>query len=264
MMRRAGVRASNREVGDIAMKRFVAGLAVFSAVLAVSAGAANAAEPAPAPERIIERPNDLMPNFDWVNFRDVLAGLNIVAQERKLSDGSPFIAASIGAELSFMIVPLACRGANHTDCSGANIITFFTGGYANPQSVSAFNQKYPFTSAGMLSDNSGAFLSRYEIADFGIPRGNVQASLESYFAIAQRFRREITARTVSADGYADDMSASILNVRSGEAIGVDARVADDGSLGAVHEAGFEATPELVKKLLAAQNAPRNKIGNITK
>lgn len=234
-------------------------LASLGAVaLVVSAGAANAQG-----QELISNPRGMVANFDVVNLGPVLTELGVVWQERQLADGRPFIAASIGATLSFNIVPAACLGADgKSNCVGANLITLFTGGAPNPQSVSAFNQKYVFTSAGMYSDGSSAFLSRYDIADYGIPRGNVASSVYNYFTLAQRFRDEIATQTVSADGYADDMSAAALNMESGKAIGFDVAVATDGTMAAIHRASFEATPELVRKLIASDNAPRNKISNI--
>lgn len=240
------------------MSKSVSRFSLGLALLALTAGAANAQT-----QELISNPRGMVANFDPINLGPVLTELGIVWQERKTADGMTFIAASIGASLNFNIVPLACLGPNNTGCVGANMFTFFTGGYANPQSVSAFNQKYVFTSAGIFSDNSGAYLSRYEIADYGIPRGNVASSIGSYFALAQRFRDEVAAKTVSADGYVDDMSASILNVRSAEAIGIDAAVEGDGSMIAIHQANLEATPELVRKLISSDNAPRNKITNVT-
>ncbi len=238
------------------MSRMLFSLAACA--LALSSGAASAQS-----NDLIANPRGMVPNFDAVNLGPVLTELGIVWQERRTNEGQPFIAASIGGSLNFNIVPLACLGPNNTGCVGANIVTFFTGGYANPQSVSAFNQKYVFTSAGTFSDNSGAYLSRYEIADYGIPRGNIASSLGSYYSLAQRFRDEIAAKTVSADGYVDDMSAASLTIRSAETAGIDARVATDGSMAAMHQAGFEATPELIRRLISSDNAPRNKISNIT-
>lgn len=226
--------------------------------LAVSAGAASAQT-----EELISNPRGMVTNFDVVNIGPVLTELGVVWQERQLADGRVFIAASIGAALSFNIVPAACLGADgKSNCVGANLITLFTGGSPNPQSVSAFNQKYVFTSAGMYSDGSSAFLSRYDIADYGIPRGNIASSIYNYFTLAQRFRDEIGTKTVSADGYADDMSAAALTIESGKQVGFDVAVSTDGSMAAVHRASLEATPELVRKLLASDNAPRNKITNI--
>ncbi len=227
--------------------------------LVISAGAANAQN-----SDLISNPRGMVANFDVVNIGPVLTELGVVWQERQLADGRIFIAASIGADLSFNVLPTACIGADgKSNCVGANIITIFSGGSPNPQSVSAFNQKYHFASAGMYSDGSGAFLSRYDIADYGIPRGNIASSIYNYFQLAQRFRNEVATKTVSADGYADDMSAAALNVQSGQSIGFDVAVATDGSMAAIHQASLESTPELIRRLIASDNAPRNKITNVT-
>lgn len=239
------------------MMKSMTRLSAAVAALVVAAGAANAQT-----QELITNPRGMVPNFDPVNLGPVLTELGIVWQERRTADGMTFIAASIGGALNFNIVPTACTGPNNTNCIGAYVVTIYSGS-ANPQSVSAFNQKYWFTSAGVHSDGTGAYLGRYDIADYGIPRGNVASSLGSYYALAQRFRDEIAAKTVSADGYVDDMSASVLNVRSAEAVGIDASVHGDGSLVALHQANLEATPELVRKLIASENAPRNKITNVT-
>jgi hypothetical protein len=234
-------------------------LSLAIAALSVSTVAANAQN-----QEMISNPRGMVANFDTVNLGPVLTELGVVWQERRTPDGQLFIAASVGGAFNFNIVPLACLGPNGTGCVGANVVSFFTGGVANPQSVAAFNQKYVFTSAGVFSDNSGAYLSRYEIADYGIPRGNVASSIGSYVALAQRFREEIAAKTVSADGYVDDMSASILTVRAAEAVGIDATEQGDGTMAALHLANLGATPELVRKMISSENAPRNKIENVTK
>jgi len=226
--------------------------------LALSAGAAHAQG-----QELISNPRGMVANFDAANLGPVLTELGIVWQERQLSDGHPFIAASIGASLNFNILPAACLGADgRSNCVGANLITLFTGGSPNPQSVSAFNQKYAFTSAGVYSDGSAAFLSRYDIADYGIPRGNIASSISNFFVLAQRFRGEIATTTVSASGFADDMSASALTMRSAKAAGIDAAVATDGSLTAMHQASLDEMPELLRAMIASDNVPRNKISNI--
>jgi hypothetical protein len=241
------------------MMTFLARASLGAVALAFSAGAASAQT-----QELISNPRGMVANFDAVNLGPVLTELGIVWQERQLSDGRPFIAASIGAALSFNILPAACLGADgKSNCVGANFITLFNGGSPNPQSVSAFNQKYVFTSAGMYSDGSSAFLSRYDIADYGIPRGNIASSVYTFFQLAQRFRDEIAAKTVSADGYADDMSASALNIQSGESMGVNVAVASEGAMAGVHQASLEATPELIRRLINSDNAPRNKITNVT-
>lgn len=224
--------------------------------------AAVAAPASAQTQELISEPRGMVQNFDPVNLGPVLTELGIVWQERQLADGTRFIAASAGGAMTFNIVPTACVGPNGTSCLGAMTYTMFTGS-PNQQSVYAFGQKHAFASTGMMSDGGGAYLARYDIADYGIPRGNVASSLVNYLSLAQRFQAEIAAKTVSADGFVDDMSASILTVRAAAAIGVDASVKGDGTTAALHQASMNASPELIRELFKSDNAPRNKISNLT-
>ncbi|MCB2112033.1 MAG: hypothetical protein KDD85_00635 [Parvularculaceae bacterium] len=241
------------------MKKTIARISLGALALALSAGAANAQG-----QDLISNPRGMVANFDAVNLGPVLTELGIVWQERRLADGQSFIAASIGGALNFVITPTTCLSEDRkSNCVGAHFIALFGGGSANAQSVSAFNQKYGFTSAGIFSGGSSAFLSRYDIADYGIPRGNVASSINAFFSLSEKFRRAIDTKTVSADGYADDMSASILNLRSADAAGIELAQGKAPSLAELHQASFESGPALVRELLQSDNAPRNKISNLT-
>lgn len=241
------------------MKNFLLNASLGAVALVMSAGAASAQT-----EELISNPRGMVANFDAVNLGPVLTEMGIVWQERQTADGRPFIAASVGAQLSFNILPAACIGADgKSGCVGASVFTIFTGGNPNPQSVSAFNQKYAFISTGMFSDGSGAYLSRYEIADYGIPRGNVASSIYNFFVFAQRFRDEIATKTVSADGYADDMSAASLTISSAKSAGIELAADTGGTLAGIHQANLEAMPETIRVMMGAGNVPKNKISNIT-
>ncbi|MCA8889709.1 MAG: hypothetical protein KDA46_12815 [Parvularculaceae bacterium] len=211
----------------------------------------------------LTNPRGIVANFDTANLGPVLTELGVVWQERSLSNGQRFVAASVGSA-SFNIIPAACTGANQTNCVGANIVAVYTSDYINPQSVSAFNQALPFVSAGISSDNTTAYVSRYEIADYGIPRGNVASSIINFLVASDMFEKQTTgARTVSAEGYADDLSAAYLNTQSGEAIGVNVAASGDKSLASMHYAEAAATPQLFRVLKESRGVPRNKIQNIT-
>lgn len=225
--------------------------------------AAMATLPAAAQDAGIANPRGMVANFDAVNLGQVLTDLGIVWQERQTADGKPYIAASVGNQFSFNIIPAACLGAANNGCVGVNFLALFNGATPNAQSVSAFNQKYFFTSAGALPGGGGAYISRYEIADYGIPRGNVASSLATFVYLASQFRNEISSgsQTVSADGFAEDMSARYLNRVSAEAAGVDAAETEEG-LGAVHLEGFEEAPAIVRIMMSTPGATKNKIENV--
>ena len=150
-------------------------------------------------------------------------------------------------------------GANGSGCLGLHTLALFEG-TANSQSLAAFDQKYVFTSVGALSNEAVMYLSRYDIADFGIPRGNVQSSLGNFLYIAEQFSAEVGAssQTVSLEGFADDMSASALNAAGARKLGASMAAGDTAAL---HRAEIAATPELVRTLSKIGGARLNKIAN---
>jgi hypothetical protein len=232
---------------------------VFAAVAGVAAisGAASAQESG------ISNPRGIVANFDAVNLGPVLTELGVVWQSAQTADGKPFIKASVGQNEAFMIVPHACADAvNSVGCVGANIFILYDGLNPNPQTVSAFNQNVPFVSAGVFSGSSVAFISRYEIADYGIPRGNVASSIGNFLYAAGQFRSQLSgANTVSLDGYADDMLASGLNAQSATVMSVSAPTVQSPDM--LHRAGFAEAPLVMKQMLESDVAPVNKITNIT-
>lgn len=209
-----------------------------------------------AQEDPISNPRALVANFDVANVTPLLDELGLLHETRTTEDGQTFIVASDGGNLSFNIVPAACLNANKTRCIGVIVIALFSGS-ANPQTVSAFNQRFVFSSAGIVSE--GAYLSRYDIADYGIPRGNFASSLATFVYVADQFRQALASgsKTVSLDGYPSDLSARLLNLKSAEAVGV-ARAAGAGPDRTPHRLDIEAAPESVEALWRA-GAPVNRL-----
>ncbi len=241
------------------IRRLCSSVAAASAVVMGVSHAQNG--PITQSEEVISNPGDLVANFDAANIGPVLSELGVAWEQRTDDQGRPFIAATANNEFYFNIIPTACLGPNNTGCVGLNVLGLFIGPSPNLQTVSAFNQKYFFTSAGVLSDGSGAYLSRYEIADYGIPRGNFVSSLGSFLYLANEFQAEIhsATRTVSLEGFADDMASDALNRRASEKMG--AHIQSPNTASAKHRAGFEETPLLIRELVASDQAARNKIQN---
>ena len=149
-------------------------------------------------EELISNPRGMIANFDIPNLGPVLTELGIVWQRKVNDSGRGFIAASVGGQLSFNLVPTACQGVNDTNCIGLILVSLHGGNSVNTQTVSAFNQAVPFTSAGMLGNNAGAFLTRYEISDYGIPRGNVASSVYNFVGAATGFKEQLDTLVLSA------------------------------------------------------------------
>lgn len=205
-------------------------------------------------------PRGMVENFDFGNLQPVLTELGLPTQLSETADGQRYLAASYN-QLKFVIIPRACQNAGTSGCLGVELLAIFAGD-PNPQTVAAFNSAYPFISAGMVSNPTGAFISRYEIADYGIPRGNVASSVGSYLGIVETFRNELatSSQTISLDGYGDDMSARLLNGRTLSAFtGEEVKAQTQLEL---HQAAFEESSELVQILLNEQAASVNKITNV--
>jgi len=231
--------------------------------VAAIAGLFFATGGASAQEAGIPDPSGTIPNFDTEHIGPVLTDLGVVWRERRSEAGVRYIEASVGTNFAFKIVPAACMNAiRRTGCIGANFIALYAAPSINYQTVAAFNQKYAFTTAGVLPGGRDAYVSRYEIADYGIARGNIASSVGSFVYLADRFRSEIASghKTVSAEGYAGDMSARLLNARAAGALGggQDAVV----SRATLHQRAFERTTEFVSAMNADGRALKNKIDNL--
>lgn len=215
-------------------------------------------------EELISNPRGMIANFDIPNLGPVLTELGIVWQRKVNDSGRGFIAASVGGQLSFNLVPTACQGVNDTNCIGLILVSLHGGNSVNTQTVSAFNQAVPFTSAGMLGNNAGAFLTRYEISDYGIPRGNVASSVYNFVGAATGFKEQLdtSSKTVSLDGFADDLSSTYLNRQSAETAGIELTETSKAK-GVIHQVSFDETTEIIRSLMTSESAPRNKIRNIS-
>lgn len=207
----------------------------------------------------VSNPAGTLRNFDIANLGPVLTDMGVQWEQRSGPEGQPFLVASVDGYF-LNIVPAACQGANNTQCLGAQTFALNEAPSVSQQSINAFNIRYAFLSAGPLSN--GYYLSRYDIADYGIARGNVQSSLASFLSIAANAGAELAGggQTIATIGFAEDMSASHLNEASGRAIGLAVGVPNaDPHLGEIR-----ATPEFVKALVATGNAAFNKIENVAK
>lgn len=239
------------------MRRYILfATAIIAACIAGAGKAAAQAEPGVTPaDEPIAAPRRILPNFDILNLVPVLDDLGIRHDLRQNDDGRPFLTASIGDRFAFNIVPTACLSSDFSRCIGVNIIAFFGADRMNPQTISAFNQNNLFTSVGLIGRNEGVFLVRYEIADYGIPRGNLASSLMRFAAIASRLELELISgpQTVSAQGFASDLAAGSLNQQQRLLIGA-AKVAPAHA----HDPDLAAAAALADALFRS-GAPVNEI-----
>ncbi|MHA7873523.1 MAG: YbjN domain-containing protein [Hyphococcus sp.] len=241
------------------MKKIIA--LALSGALAISSAAAqnNQLSGAASP---VSNPSTPLSDFSVESVGQVLSELGVAWQSYTTDNGQPFIDANFAGAVNFRIVPTACSGAGYSDCVGLSMLAGFTG-QANPQTVNAFNYRYAFASAG-LDPSGAAYLSRYEISDYGMPRGNLATSVLVFVQQAALFADELASarRTVSLEGYADDLAASSLNRMGREAITGTRDVAANPI--ELHQQGIEALAEQTRRFISDKAAPKNKIENFRK
>lgn len=227
----------------------------------VSAAAAAVVFGASAMAQGIPNPAGSMRNFDVANLGPVLTDMGVQWEQRTGPEGKPIIVVNVNGYY-LNIVPAACTGPGGTQCLGAQTFALNESPAVSQQSINAFNLRYAFLSAGPIPN--GYYLSRYDIADFGIARGNVLSSVSSFIAIAANAAQELNSggQTVSTIGYAEDLSASHLNEASGRAIGLDVSVNTGAAAADAHLKEIKATAEFVKALAASGAAAFNKIDNV--
>lgn len=241
------------------MRRLALSAAASLAATAFAPGGALAQAAATAPSsdnEPISTPRRLMPNFDILNLVPVLDELGVRHELRQTDDGRPYLTAAIGDSFAFNVAPTACLSSDFSRCIGVNIVAFFDAPEANAQTISAFNQKNEFASVGLIGGGEGVFLLRYDIADYGIPRGNLASSLARFVAVAAQLEAELATgpKTVSAEGYASDLAARALNAGILQSLnGAAPRPANP------HDASLADAALLAEELLR-DGAPANSIG----
>jgi hypothetical protein len=209
----------------------------------------------------IANPSGTVRNFDIANLGPVLDELGIQWQATDQNQDGVTEIRAVRDGIIFFIVPAACIGGT-SGCVGAQTFALFSAASVSQQAINAFNASYAFVSTGPAP--KGYYVSRYDIADFGIARGNVESSLDSFHALLDVAQAALAggASTVSTLGYADDLASARLNEASGRALGVEVR-APTSHAGAEHLREIEKMPELIRAFAGAAGEDAfNKIVNI--
>lgn len=178
----------------------------------------------------------------------LLTELGIDHQGATLPGGQKVVLATAPNGLKFQITPTACDESG-TRCKGVNMLALFNT-RAQERTVSAFNYRYAFVSTG-LDDSGVAYVSRYDIADYGVPRGNLAVSVQTFLYMASLFDRHLyeASNTVQKRPSDMDLAAHGLNMRQ-----VMADVSLSQSLGldvASHEVSFEEITRFVDSFVKA-------------
>ena len=143
----------------------------------------------------ISNPRGIVANFDSANLGPVFTELGVPWQSRQTPQGDPFILIETPNGLKLILVPLACLGSNNNGCVGMKTMAIFKGTMP-AETLNNWNNRFDFAKATAFNANTLEY-SRYDIADYGVPRGNVVSSLGNFIALAERFGSEVGAGAVA-------------------------------------------------------------------
>lgn len=237
------------------MKSVITALGVAAMAFAGATGAA--AQNQMGSSGGLTNPTNVVRNFSVQTVGPVLNELGMPWQVRQLDNGSQYIMAA-GGSTQFAIIFTACDQGS--GCIGMQTLALYSGATPNAQTVQAFNASIPFVSAGVAQDGQ-AFISRYDIADYGIPRGNIASSVVNFLATAEMFASELAAahQTVSLDGYASDRSATHLNRQATEQLTGKPVERPQAEGFARHQIGLDESAEMIRVMLQEESVGRNSL-----
>ena len=232
---------------------------VAAGALALTAiGSASAQSNDLGPKSPVKNPGAPLTSLHAEAVIPVLKEMGLAYQGATLPNGQKVILATAPNGLKFQITPTACDEAG-SRCKGLNMLALFST-RAQERVVSAFNYRYAFVSTG-LDDSGVAYISRYDIADYGMPRGNLAVSIQTYLSLASLFDRHLfeATNTVSLDASDGDLAAHGLNMQQ---VLADSALSDTLGLSfASHEVSFERLTDAVDTFLRADAVAPGRIVN---
>lgn len=160
----------------------------------------------------IRNPSAPLMSLDAESLIPILAQMDLHYDGVTLPSGHKALLVSTDDGVKFQITPLACDEDGR--CRGMHFVSLFQTDI-DERTVSAFNFRYSFASAGISSENV-AHLTRYELADFGMPKGNVAVSIGVFIdnAILLAEHLENGPGELAQAPHASDLAANGLNLQS--------------------------------------------------
>lgn len=243
------------------MKSLLKGAATLAFTALASVGIASAQSnslSAGSSKSPVANPAEMIPSLHAEAIIPVLQEMGLQYQGATLPNGQKVILAKAQNGIKFQLTPMACD-AKAKRCRGLNMVAMFQSN-APTRTVSAFNYRYAFVSAG-LDDSGVAYITRYDLADYGMPKGNLAISLANYLHMASVFDRHLyeATNTVSLEATGTDLAANGLNMRG---ILADSSLANRVGLNAAsHQVSFEAISEVVDTFVRADGLAPGRIVN---
>lgn len=163
-------------------------------ILLLSAGPAFAISDASgSTANRVSNPAGILPNFDIENLLPLVLEMGYSSEEGRFDSGDRYIRAVVDGVI-VVLQPMACQQTN-ASCGGLSIMVYYTANNPSLRALIKYNQERLFAKAGLTND--GFFVNRYEIADYGIPRGNVRSSIINLRRAVDNVQRMLVEAGVS-------------------------------------------------------------------
>ena len=229
-------------------------------MVAVS-GAASAESDALRTSSKIRNPSAPLTSLHAEALIPVISQLGFEYEGVMLPGGEKALLVETATGSRFQITPMACDTTGR--CRGMHMVAMFET-KVDRRTVMAFNDRYAFVSAGMTGDNL-AYLARYEIADFGLPRGNIAVSIDVFLETARLFVEHLEAATgkLKQAPAGSDLAANGLNMQ-GLMKSVSLHPGSDDHADVEphpHAMSFEATNQIVQTYVRAEEIYPGRIVN---
>ncbi|ADM09188.1 hypothetical protein PB2503_05577 [Parvularcula bermudensis HTCC2503] len=244
------------QMGDRRMVKTKFSALALAALMPMTAAAQSNA--LTAPDSLVSNPTSIVPSLHAEALLPILDELGLDYQGATLPDGRRIILAAAPNGLKFQLTPTACEN-NNKRCRGLHLLSLFETN-APSRTVAAFNYRYAFVSTG-VDDSGVAYVSRYDIADYGTPKGNIAVSIANYLHMASTFDRHLfeATQTVQKEALDTDLAANGLNMQG---------ILADGDLAAQiglspssHQVSFEAMTDVVDTFIKADGLAPGRIVN---
>ncbi|MEM1379998.1 MAG: YbjN domain-containing protein [Pseudomonadota bacterium] len=193
------------------MKSLVLAAAALAGVAAAGMAPASAQAEALRTSTKIRNPSAPLTSLHAEALIPIVSQLGHKYEGVMLPGGEKALLVETDAGARFQITPMACDPSGR--CRGMHMVSMFQT-EVDRRTVMAFNDRYAFVSAGMSSDEL-AYLARYEIADYGLPRGNIAVSINVFLETANLFAEHLARATgdLKQAPQASDLAANGLNTQ---------------------------------------------------
>lgn len=127
--------------------------------------------------QLLENPNEIVNGYSATALTPILDALGRTYTIQTSDDGIQYLEVNSEQGLPYLMIPAACGDTG--TCLGLKITATFSQGVP-PGLIMLYDYNQDFVSAGLNPDTGETFVTRYELSQFGTPKGNIVSSLVNF------------------------------------------------------------------------------------